>query len=323
MGNKLLEFRRRMFKVYAANLSLYRREIRDLFACPICLNLFEPSSVEPNTLAVNAAHVYPEAMGCDVMTLACVECNSRIGAKYESHLVRQHRQNAAFDGSGKEEVAARLHFEGGQRSMGVTLQKAGDQFLVYVVQRQTNPADLAAFRPSGEQFRFQLRFPSADARRQNVTLLQSAYLALFRFCGYEYVLYSDTQWLRDILLSDTPPDKCPYMRLEITRDDSGALTRLFSPCYVGVDRRLLCLGIPLPTTRPDCKGMMMLLPGFGPDGAEMFAELSKTPELISEDKLDFAPVKPEPDPETRLADSKYAGIGHTAWRQLKRQLETL
>jgi len=205
MPKKRAKRRLELFDVYATNAGFHFGDFKGRFLCPICYRDFDRCAVQPDTLAVDLAHVYPESMGGKLETLTCKDCNSRIGTKYDSQLAIQKRAHDALKVGATRPVNARIKFQGGHA--GIDLTRAGDGFHFHVVVKKTNPAVVPALfealAKKGSEF--QLSYKWGNPYRSDVAILHAAYLSLFRAYGYEYTRMETTNWIRETLLADDPP----------------------------------------------------------------------------------------------------------------------
>ena len=99
MASDRAERRRRLFRLYSANLAIHIPADEGFCACPICLDGYNDAGVEPQTLALDIAHVYPESCGGGPETLTCKRCNSRMRSMYESHVAKDYQIVDALGGS--------------------------------------------------------------------------------------------------------------------------------------------------------------------------------------------------------------------------------
>src|SRR5687767_5754125 len=120
--------RRYLARLYADNARIFFTEerLKDHFPCPVCMGAFHVSTVEPETLTADLAHVWPSAAGGNLTTLMCKRCNNRIGGQYDEHISRNYKIANAFKGTGEERINARIRTEHG--SMGVSVTRKGTNF---------------------------------------------------------------------------------------------------------------------------------------------------------------------------------------------------
>jgi hypothetical protein len=310
-----LERRQRLFQLYAANLALYTSEFPGRCGCPICERVFSKQAVEPATLAMDLAHVYPEACGGKLATLTCKECNSRIGSRYEAELARDYRLVDALGGYGRGRIDGRLHFDGG--SIGVTVARRDNHFHFDEVAKQTNPAERERFtsRCSGSDIEFTLQIRAPDNGRHSMAMLHSAYLCLYRYFGFEYVALGNSRWIREILMQAEPPDVVPYLTHFVEPAVIPGATEdvMFMPLVAGVDDTLTCLAVALPAPDPHLEARVVLLPGFGNVAGEAYSTYRHTFKDGARTKISLTTKLYAP--EKRLADPRFAAYGRAWWRE--------
>jgi hypothetical protein len=101
------ESRRNFFSLYSDNLSLHADKLPNRFVSPICFEVFDESACNP-PLAVDIAHIYPNAAGGRAETLTCRKCNNDARSIYDSQLVQAHRSYRALRRNGSGSVDGRI-----------------------------------------------------------------------------------------------------------------------------------------------------------------------------------------------------------------------
>src|SRR5689334_17054941 len=125
MAGDVAEARKRLFDLYSRNMAHYDPAVGDAFVCPLCLRKFPRWALTSDPPLLTLAHIVPAAFGGTVGTgtLACAECNNKVGTELESFLVTQFRHEDWLAGVG--EMNARLQTSQGE--MGVRLKLAIEQ----------------------------------------------------------------------------------------------------------------------------------------------------------------------------------------------------
>jgi hypothetical protein len=200
------------------------------------------------------------------------------------------------------------------------VRKTGDHFYFNEVAKQTNPAErdriINSMTSGGDQFRFELKFRPPDPGRYSVAMLHSAYLAAFRNFGFEYLLYGDTQWIRDILESDDLPAEVHYLSMEPKRELRVPPEMMFTPGVKKTEGRFVMV-IPLPLPSELKIPRLVFLPGFGREAAEDYTRLLRN--WAGRDhhlRLGWDVI----DPATRLGDPARATFGRSWWRHWVQKL---
>jgi hypothetical protein len=86
----------------------------------------------------------------------------------------------------------------------------------------------ASTKPSGEEFRFNLHFPSFSAPRAATGWLRAAYLVFFATLGYRFIFRPELDIVREKIRQ---PDTCTLDRFRVMHP-----RRSFEPSVVRVDR---------------------------------------------------------------------------------------
>ena len=77
--------RHHLFDIFSKNLSLVNSTFQDVFICPLCYKKFSREQIDSH---LSLAHIWPESLDGNLETLACKECNSKMGSSIESHLTK-------------------------------------------------------------------------------------------------------------------------------------------------------------------------------------------------------------------------------------------
>jgi hypothetical protein len=321
--------RRRLFKLYAANFAIYNRDHPGLCPCPICLMGYSDAGVEAETLAMDIAHVYPEACGGGPETLTCKSCNSKLGAQCDSHIVQDYKIIDALSGTGNGRLPARVYFP--RASIGATFRRTGDRYHLDEVPRQTNPADtqkiLEQLKGGGTTTPPVVQFKTPDPARFAVAILHSAYLSIYRYFGSEYLVFAETAWARELLIrvgnGDEPDEHevfyVPVMEIPLTNPPSPLAGAHFTPvvCKVRTLGGIFCIGVPLPSPNPATAGTLVMMPGFGPGAMEAYDKLRMNWRGMQH-RVKIAAENIAP--EERLQDPEYGEYGRWWWQHLTQKL---
>src|SRR5262249_50937370 len=151
-------------------------------------------ALESRTLSL--AHILPRCLGGNLCTLTCEQCNSRFGHELEAHLFRRLDHSAKISG---DRQIPRAWMKGPFGKVGVELRlpKAiGDEISVFLIEKRSNPNDVASLRafleqmkntsapPSNENPQLEFSFSSRfENKRGKLALFHAAYLAGFHFFG--------------------------------------------------------------------------------------------------------------------------------------------
>jgi hypothetical protein len=277
-----LEKRQKLFHVLAANQNMYAPNSGGLFNCPICFKPFGPESVEGDNPLVNLAHVYPDSCGGNVTTLACAECNTRI-SKWESHLAIAKKHKDVMDGQGDLKATMRFPQFGNARVRGRLSkdESGGMRFianpkLTSKTEKERIEEGMKDRDPASVQPHIELKHP--DHTKITGTLLHAAYMAMFHRYGYEYIFYSKSQWIRDILLMADPPKDIPMVSLVINQKidlpENYAIKDIeVKTSIVWNANGTKCLAAIFPAYREGIFALAVFVPGFGDDGEADYAKI--------------------------------------------------
>lgn len=306
MDNEATARRRKMFKLYAANLRhFYPQFDGKLFACPICAELFDEVEVEPNG-RLTIGHIWPGSAG---ETLECGRCNHRLGTLCDEEVTNEREHCKAVGGSGEAKVDATFRMDGGR--MRAEMSLIGTKFHFREISKATNPRDrdriINALR-SGSDRTFQISFRSINTVRLGLAILHAAYLSAFRHFGYEYPLGAPVSSLRSLLLADTVPNEFP-LPVIIPNDIDGAVVPPLVPFLLADASGHRLMGVRIPS--PSDKMRIAVLPGFGTEAAHDFDQFKNA----GRRRFNFVRLDGWP-PETRLADAHWCAFGHVAWDNL-------
>jgi hypothetical protein len=315
-SNKLAQ-RSRLFDLYSANLALYIPAMAGRCPCPICGNVFDKSAIDAATLQMNLAHIYPEAAGGRFYTLSCCTCNSTIGSRYDAHLAKDHKLAASVDCS----VDATVGLEG--LKMRVTARKVGDAIHMEEIAKQTycKARDAIISKLQQGSATFQLSVTGLPENRRNqMALLHSAYLSTYRWFGIEYCFCADVNWISDSLLRTDPAEESGLLAYDVPSADLSIPFEsiAFIPVVARTGDGLYSIAVALPSPDPKLGTRVILLPGFGDEGAEDYAKLRKVWKPSS-NRIPLSIRTEVIDPDLRLADERFTGYGSSWWDNLKRQ----
>lgn len=316
------EKRRRLFKLYSANAAIFAPEYSQYCPCPICLSGFGERAIEADTLLMDIAHVFPKSCGGNggPKVLTCKQCNSRIGREYDSEFAYDSKLVAALDGSGNGCVATRIRLPGGT-SIGTEFRKQNGGFRFDLIPKQTNPVErdrlIKSLRETGDlSFTMDLRTP--DPKRYPVSLLHSAYLAMYRYFGFEYLVTGNSEWIRDILVREDAPDDVPFFTLDVPKGCISVARNdlLYTPFLATSESGLHALAVAFPAANKEMETRIVLLPGFGKEAMHDYEKLRMGWEN-SQQRIgaifEFHPLEP------RLVDPKCQWFGNNLWRRLVAQ----
>jgi len=190
-----------LFDTFSANLALYTGNCAGGFMCPLCLRPFSRDGIQSKDLT--RAHIIPQFLGGRHWTLACKECNNRVGSRIESCEAERANFNWALAGDGKETTRVRLtaYSETGQVVGPVQAELSGgrppalDSLRLGPQPKGSNPAAFKLISrlllggPAARGWKIDVKFRETRSRkRANLVYVHAAYLFMFNRFGYEWAL---------------------------------------------------------------------------------------------------------------------------------------
>jgi hypothetical protein len=196
--------RQQLFDLLARNLSQLDPTQHDCVVCPLCLTVFGRDALEAEQPVLTLAHVVPNALGGTACTLTCAACNNGNGHTLEAILVEQFEDEDWAAGMGRK--SGRMAGEFGDVGVEVETPGDGSGTSIYLIGPQSDRRVIAVLQeiaknsPQNGFPPFSLIFGGRSADRPCLVknaLLQSAYLAMFRQFGYDFVCHPHFRNLRE------------------------------------------------------------------------------------------------------------------------------
>lgn len=198
----------RLFTTYARNLTLYVPEMDNTFRCPICLTLFGREDLSK----LSEEHIIPSAIGGKLTTLTCSKCNNTQGSKLEADLVKRLRVEDIFAGKSDLPLRGQVSAGNGKATADIYFSDERPNINIVAIPEHSNPAQFSnlnrRFTEGLKEFSISgvLGF---NAQRSAVALIRSAYLMMFRYFGYGYILTEILDQVREQILH---PDDDSFVR---------------------------------------------------------------------------------------------------------------
>lgn len=172
----------------------------DVFVCSLCLQTFGSLS------DLSRAHLWPEALGGRIFTLACRKCNSEVGSAIERHEVQRVNYFS------RNRIPFRQQVDGVEGDIGglfsIDYIDNEPTVILEISDKNSNPKTLSrqneAFK-TGEILTRQARwtFPTGyNHLIAPLTYLHFAYMTLFHLTGYSWISTALAKYIRQQL-------KCP------------------------------------------------------------------------------------------------------------------
>jgi hypothetical protein len=202
--------KRAIFQRGAEALSVYSNISEDLYACPICLDVFRLDALSRGILTVE--HVPPASLGRKGIALTCRDCNSRSGHTIDVALLHRERLfefARAFGGKGS--YTGRVRLDLGDQTLNADASISEGEVRLDLPSSINHPSKLASSfqhldwlaqddRWNGEHFKIT---PNIGFKRREAFVgdLKTAYLLAFAWLGYGYIFRRDLDPVRNTILN--------------------------------------------------------------------------------------------------------------------------
>jgi hypothetical protein len=314
MGNTVSKRKRlaRLFEAYASNLSAFVPSLQNIFACPLCLGGFTQDTLESEGLTEE--HIISRELGGKLITITCKECNSRGGAELDAHLVNEFRALDKISGLSDKPFRGRVKVGDVKQDVGIyvssgkspRIQLLGDK-------KRTNPASLREIEHSLEtepgNIKFQLNF-GYDRHRANVAKLRAAYLLMFRYFGYEYILHKNVERVRQQILApgqDVIASKASFA-FGLAPEELNSIGLLRSP------PELRCFVVSFRVSTAVDRSFGVVLPGLDDEGDEVYDRWHEKRETLKGMEMDVTIILQNPHAPPGYI---YKGAVMSAWNTLR------
>ncbi len=195
MSEKNIERKEQLFNLYASNLSLYMPELKDIFMCPLCGERFPRTSIHSNDVTIE--HIIPQGIGGRLTTLTCKSCNNTDGSSLDSHLVQKLRHDDIL--AGKSELPLRATIKIGEGELGADVYLSEDKnpnIRIIGLPQISNPELHKRAQEDFSQGAREIQMTGNlgySPKRSTIAIIRSAYLMMFRYFGYGYILFDNVR----------------------------------------------------------------------------------------------------------------------------------
>jgi len=304
--------RERLFSLYASDLSIYFPEVTDQFLCPICLTLFTRDALTAEPPAVALAHVVPKSLHGRLCTLVCRQCDNRVGSAFDSHVGREKELQDWEQGAAA--VSGRLKYNNGD--IGVEIRRNGNTLGFWDVPQQSPPKSwerfLKAAASDWSNTTFSFTVLTYSAIKRNISLLYSAFLTMFYYFGYEYVLSPNADRARQVIRDNNGSWNLHYTIFSLPRSQSETMPSLPSVSVLTEPKDIRSFLVALPSPKEDEAARCVLLPGFGDDGKKAYDRILGLTRPFG----NFKATSIRGNPSCQLASRKYKWFGNFLWRNV-------
>lgn len=269
-------------------------------ACPVCLNLFE-LDVQPNS--ITRGHVYPDALGGDLWVPECSSCNNELGTAADKHVVLESKWSDVLRGKGYWD--GELTTEHG--TIRGEFRYTGNGWHIKETGKKTNPDErdrVMDYLGGGKPTQFSAVFRTFNPEKRTIGLVHSAFLAMFRFCGYEWALSKGGKYVSSQLLDHRLADPLDRAVVQLDRQLVRSATESPVGVLVAADgaRCFFVLADGAPSTS---SARVVLLPGFEAQHLDWFRSILHEPRA----NVQFSFGGPIPSFE-EMTRRDWIGFGH-------------
>ncbi len=201
----------KLFDTYNKSLAVVKSDIGETFVCPICLREFGRDTITNRSLAVE--HVPPRSIGSCITTLTCRTCNNNVGNRLQNQMKNYVTEKEFLAGKvPKRGIPARAEVEGFSWSF-VIREIVGEGRITGFsspshLPQQMKPSDFDEF--VGKKAKLSLRLKQSP-NVVNAAYLHSAYLALFHYLGYPYIMQPMLRPIREKITSFSTKGGIPHV----------------------------------------------------------------------------------------------------------------
>ena len=285
-----------LFGVYAANLTSCIPEAKDIFACPFCHNGFDRTALDDPPQVI-LAHCIPDSLDGMLFTLACEACDTESGRSFDKHLKTRLENDDFWAGHSPNSRRGWIFIDGLQIRCDLEIKRQDDGTLTHSVFADENrgpPADFEALKfglengiinpgASVPEIALDHRSIEFDWRGAQIAILRCAYLMMFRFMGYGYILHPNVQGVRQQILH---PDQWILPCLPIIKVTDGTDHHGIGIITKPDNIRGFSVLMPFVTDGKRQHRMAVLMPGLDKDGDSVFEKIYQAQQ--AQKRVDFA-----------------------------------
>lgn len=300
-----------LFEAYAANLSVCAPSLKNTFVCPLCLRRFTRDSLKAR--ALTEEHVISRKLGGRLVTLTCKGCNSADGAELDSNLVNEFRALDGLSGLGDRPFKGQVKTRGAKQDVDIYFS-AGESPKIRSIgdQKRSNPAAVQAImRALGEEpmeVSFNVNF-GFSRQRANVAKLRAAYLLMFRYFGYEYILHENVEAVRQQLLSPDQDIVASKASVAFNHAPEG----LYGVSLLRSPSELRSFIVSFKVSTAVDRSFGVILPGLGGDGDSIYDRWHAAGEALKDRQFEITNILPNPDAPSGYV---YEGVVTSVWNSL-------
>lgn len=268
--------RERLFGRYSVNLSFHRPDLKGLFVCPQCTRSFKRDGLRSGLLSEE--HVPPYAVGHELITLTCRQCNNWSGAELDSDLATHFEIQDFLKGEwSSSQIIPRVKASNGE--IGASIELKHGNVLIVSRNNLSNPELKRKFDrywqsmkgKEGWKFQIQEKFKYRPSRVP-VAILRAAYLIMFHYFGYEYIFSPSLEQVRQQINNPNGSELAKYAVLKPSKNipPPDYVERGVSVVTSPPELRSFLVTLVLNRKNPQYCGVLM--PGPSEEGAQVYRE---------------------------------------------------
>jgi hypothetical protein len=264
--------------------------------------------------AVSIEHIIPSSIHGRHTTLTCTECNTAHGSRLDAHLIQRFRHEDILAGKSDTPLRARIQTESGEFGADVFLTADKDPNIKIVGKHKISEPNLhlaamADFKVGDGGFTLtgSLGYKEIPSR---VAALRQAYLLIFSYFGYGYVLFKNADCIRD-QISNPSQESDPLLGLFFMRNPpaKNVIGILHEPYELRCFLALLDLSTNIE------RYLGVVLPGMETDATEIYKKFGSI--LASKEMSNIKPIiKVIPYQKDFLCDSTFEHFPLRMWRAM-------
>lgn len=300
-----------LFEAYAANLTVCDPSLKDTFVCPLCLCRFTRDAIESK--ALTEEHVISRKLGGRLITLTCKGCNSEGGSGLDSNLINEFLFWDTISGLGGKSFKGHVKARDSKQDVDIYFSSEGSPKMRLIGdEKRSNPASVRAIMQAMEKESTEVSFNvnfGFSRQRANVAKLRAAYLLMFRYFGYEYILHENVRVVRQQILSpdqDIVASKAS-VAFNHAPEELNGVSLLRSPSEL----RSFIVNFKVSTAVDRSFGV--ILPGLGCDGDSIYDRWHAAGETLKDRQFDVTNILPNPDAPSGHV---YEGVVTSVWNSL-------
>lgn len=192
-------------------LSIMNNGVRrkDIFICPICLQIFNLSECLNNGNIISLEDVPPKSLGGHPLTITCKSCNNKCGHDLDTYLVNEIKNGHIIQLSERNKQKGTIS-EGITKVNGQLSIDLNNKIIsAEINEDNNNPSSIDIFKSIVEKAYashtpIDLKLKITGLKRcpevLNTSILKNAYLLAFYILGYKYILRSNLDIVRRQIL---------------------------------------------------------------------------------------------------------------------------